>query len=820
MRRSLVLLLLLVVVAAARAQTRQAYHTTLLGHIDPAPAGVGIRYSALTGYVAPDGREYAIVGADVGTYVVDVTGPELRTVSFIPGANSIWREMKTYGSYAYVVSEGTRRQGDPSPGLQIIDLSHLPDSATLVRTDRALFQTAHTIDQQGTWLYINGTDVGAGANGGTIIYDVATDPLHPKRVGAWTGRYVHDAVVRNDTLYAAAINDGQLDIVYLGKDRTSPRLITEIRYPNAGTHNADLTTDGSYVMTTDEVNATPKTLKVWDIRDMENISKVADYTPVPGEVIHNVHTKGNLAIISWYTAGTRIVDISDPRDPVQVGFFDTYPGASSAMDGNWETYPYLPSGKILAGDMQTGLYVFTFDGARRAWLAGTVRDQKTGQPVAGARVSSSEFGFSTLTDASGRYRLAGAADSLALMVEKEGYYAGTGGGRLTSSGGTVDFTIRPLEFADADIAVHDSVTGEPLSGFSWRFLSQATEGSQKSTHATFTLVKDSSYAVLVGAWGYQPKLVRIGDDASGGGSLAIDVPLARGYVDDVELDLGWSLAAPEDDATSGRWERGIPIALPLDNRLIQPGEDATPGMGDHAFITGITGSLTGDGEPDVSAADVDNGATSLTSPAFDLTGYGDPVIDCSLWYVNDANAWVDDSLMVLISGDDGQSWRTLATIPTSLADWTRFNFHVREVMEPGPRMRFRVVAADRVAETSLFGSLLEAGLDDFSIVDAKPATSDVAGEAAGDGALSARAIPNPLVGLGTLELRLPSRARHLRVELFDVMGRRAALLFDGTAPAGMLPLRLDASALASGRYTWRATLDDGTVAQGPLSVLR
>ena len=43
-------------------------------------------------------------------------------------------------------------------GLQIIDLSKLPATATLVTEDTSRFRTAHTITQQGNYIYVHGTN--------------------------------------------------------------------------------------------------------------------------------------------------------------------------------------------------------------------------------------------------------------------------------------------------------------------------------------------------------------------------------------------------------------------------------------------------------------------------------------------------------------------------------------------------------------------------------------------------------------------------------------------------------------------------------------
>lgn len=122
-------------------------NTYLLRNIDAYSS-----YSALWGYVAPNGREYAILGTQTGTSFVDITdSANIHEVDFVAGVNSSWREMKTYQNYAYIVSEGTNSR------LQIIDLQYLPDSVSLVNTwSYTGYTKTHSISQSGKYLYLNG----------------------------------------------------------------------------------------------------------------------------------------------------------------------------------------------------------------------------------------------------------------------------------------------------------------------------------------------------------------------------------------------------------------------------------------------------------------------------------------------------------------------------------------------------------------------------------------------------------------------------------------------------------------------------------------
>ena len=57
-------------------------------------------------WVDSAGNEYAIVGTNDGTSIFDLSDPaNPNEVLFVPGMNSIWRDVKTYGHYAYVTTE-------------------------------------------------------------------------------------------------------------------------------------------------------------------------------------------------------------------------------------------------------------------------------------------------------------------------------------------------------------------------------------------------------------------------------------------------------------------------------------------------------------------------------------------------------------------------------------------------------------------------------------------------------------------------------------------------------------------------------------------
>ncbi|MBS4028220.1 MAG: choice-of-anchor B family protein, partial [Ignavibacteriales bacterium] len=332
---------------------------SLVAHLDQKHGtGSGVSYNGIWGYTAPDGREYAILGTYTGTAIIDITD-SASEVAFITGPSSLWREMRTYKNYAYVVTEA-------GGGVQIIDLAQLPATATLVQSFNYIsggknILRSHSLEIFDSVLYLNGC---AGWSPGGAVFFSLTNPTAPQFLGEYAGRYLHDSYVRNDTLYGAAINSGGgIDIVNIA-NKATPSLIARITYTGSGTHNTWTTTDGKYVISTDEIGSTAKNLKFWNLQTLPTppSSPSATYTFSPSDIVHNVTVRGKYAYVAWYTAGTIVVDISDPLNPQTAGWYDSYPGASGSYDGVWSIYPYFPSGKIISGDMQTGLYVTEFNG--------------------------------------------------------------------------------------------------------------------------------------------------------------------------------------------------------------------------------------------------------------------------------------------------------------------------------------------------------------------------------------------------------------------------------------------------------------------------
>ena len=290
-------------------------NTYLLANLNQHPAPGSADYSALWGYRAPDGREYAILGCDSGTAFIDITdSSDIHEVDFVPGRVSDWREMKTYSHYAYIVSEATNSK------LQIVDLQYLPDSVHVVNNAWSFagsYTKTHSIQQSGPYLFLHGGNVTSGGNnsGGLVVIDV-TNPEAPIKRGAWSDEYVHDSRVIDDTIYACNRYDppGTISVISATNKDALTNVTSWVNNPNPFPHNCALTTDKKYIFTTDETDSPNGKLKVWNIQDLQNITYVTSWQPtnITTAIVHNVEIYGNYAVIAHYSAGIRIVDITNP----------------------------------------------------------------------------------------------------------------------------------------------------------------------------------------------------------------------------------------------------------------------------------------------------------------------------------------------------------------------------------------------------------------------------------------------------------------------------------------------------------------------------
>ncbi|MBA3682083.1 MAG: choice-of-anchor B family protein [Bacteroidetes bacterium] len=357
----------------SKAQTYSSYKISLLSLIHPNTGTVGIgpddrRYNGCWGwYQSSLNKEYAIVGGSSGTYFIDVTAPTSPSVSaFVPGTSNVTvREIKTYQNYCYIICDcgsGTT--------FKIIDMSTLPSTVTVVYDGNTLFSQGHTLWINQDKLYVGGVTYSNNTTSSMNVYSLATPAvpvlLRELKQDFPAISYVHDMLVRNDTVFASCGYQGLYVFKFNSTTNTFSQLGSYTGY-SAGTynHSSGLTQDGKHLLFCDESPA-GSPIRYVDVENLNNIQPVQIFQPYTNTTPHNPFLIGNKwAVVSCYQDGLYIYDISQPGNVAVSGFFDTFPQGGGNIGnyfgqdyrGNWGAYPYLPSGIIIAADMQNGVFI-------------------------------------------------------------------------------------------------------------------------------------------------------------------------------------------------------------------------------------------------------------------------------------------------------------------------------------------------------------------------------------------------------------------------------------------------------------------------------
>ncbi|MCG8469597.1 MAG: choice-of-anchor B family protein [Gemmatimonadetes bacterium] len=352
----------------------------------------GTRVNDIWGWTdAQTGREYAIVGRTDGTAFVDISDPhDPRYLGELPATEGsrhmIWRDIKVYRDHAYVVADAALEHG-----VQVFDLRQLRDvgDEPVTFAETFLYDGIHSahnivINEETGFAYAVGNSGGGETCGGGLHMIDLEDPARPAFAGCFaqegTGRrgtgYVHDAqcvIYRGPDAehvgkeICLGSNENALNIADV-TDKDAPIGLSTLSYPNvAYAHQGWLTEDHRYFYMNDEgdepqglVEGT-RTL-VWDVTDLDDPILVNEHIAETTATDHNLYVVGDLMYQSNYSAGFRVLDISDPANPVEVGFLDTSPYEGGA---SWSNYPFFESGTIAVTGTGDGLFLLRNDARPR-----------------------------------------------------------------------------------------------------------------------------------------------------------------------------------------------------------------------------------------------------------------------------------------------------------------------------------------------------------------------------------------------------------------------------------------------------------------------
>ena len=324
-------------------------------------------------------KNYAYVGHQhrvQGTTILDIADPHKPKIVSTLMPNHPWshsHKVRVVGDLMLVNSEferGPGQRGDyPDGGFRIYDIKDRtsPKLITFVKTHG---KGVHRFDCDENYAYIS-TEMEGFVGNILVIYDIR-NPTKPVEVSRWwlKGQYVaggdaphpkhaenrlHHAMRCGDEMYAGCWMSGVAIIDV--SDIKAPRTLshydavqyeppcpepthTFLKVPHAiGGKRIAVSTEEERSHRGADTGKPHGPLRTWDVSDPTQpkllhtryLSESA--TPYPADKVrfgtHQLRERvdeDNLIYVTWFAGGLRIIDINDPANPVERGYFIPKPG--------------------------------------------------------------------------------------------------------------------------------------------------------------------------------------------------------------------------------------------------------------------------------------------------------------------------------------------------------------------------------------------------------------------------------------------------------------------------------------------------------------
>lgn len=180
---------------------------------------------------------------------------------------------------------------------------------------------------------------------------------------------------------------------------------------------------------------------------------------------------------------------------------------------------------------------------------------------------------------------------------------------------------------------------------------------------------------------------------------------------DANRSAGYQTRRADDNASTGRWVIAQPLGSFDGNtgEMVQTNSDYS----NNGTICAVTANAPFSGTPPT-FADVDNGKTTLTTPAFNAVLYNEPILSYYRWFTNDQGMNpFSDPLIVQVS-NDSINWFTVEQTYGAEHNWRNFAFRVRDYVTPNTTVYLRFVALDSASNGDC---LYEVAVDDIEMWD-------------------------------------------------------------------------------------------------------
>ncbi|WP_342379893.1 hypothetical protein NVS55_10140 [Myxococcus stipitatus] len=259
-----------------------------------------------------------------GLSVVDVSDPShpvLKKSITIPG-DSYWNAAWAKDNALYIASKAM--------GVIVFDISN-PAEPVFVRSLPAGAPiNVHTLFVEGNRLYA--VSPLPAVTGETLIFDISS-PLEPVLLNrlvtpdevSWVPS-AHDSFAYEEKLYVNQFSTGY--VVFDVKDAKNPRQLGRYTFSVDGreplSHASAVGTFAGKTIAFEGGEGSGTHLRVLDVTDPANIQLIGRYKLRPQTSIHNLILKDKLLYIAYYHEGLRVLDVSNPTQPREIAYFNTY----------------------------------------------------------------------------------------------------------------------------------------------------------------------------------------------------------------------------------------------------------------------------------------------------------------------------------------------------------------------------------------------------------------------------------------------------------------------------------------------------------------
>ncbi len=223
---------------------------------------------------------------------------------------------------------------------------------------------------------------------------------------------------------------------------------------------------------------------------------------------------------------------------------------------------------------------------------------------------------------------------------------------------------------------------------------------------------------------------------------------------------GWSIGLANDNATAGKWVVATPVSSAINGNIVQTDKDHTTGTG----MCAVTGNAVS-ANSSVGTADVDGGRTAILTRVYDMSSMLYPAISYWRWFSNSSGTNPrKDWWEVYITDNSGNVWTRIERTYEPDVSWRRNIINVKDYKTDLKNIQMLFIANDSLKASFNGGSLVEAALDDFAILDlsAPESVVDIQG-------LDVQIYPNPSNEI--VNFQIPELAKNISLQIVDATGK-------------------------------------------------